>query len=152
MTEFAEKLGTTELAIRLATRVTMDGECWISSGRRALRGGHVRIHYKGAWLHVHRVAYQLANNLADSEMPPLLDHICNRPQCINPDHLRPSTQRDNLLRGTNPPANNARKTHCDRGHPLEGFNVVRHAGHPKWRTCRICRNQSKKNSYHRLKK
>lgn len=152
MTEFTAKLGTSELAAWMIARITVEGNCWVIAGHKAKRGGHIRFRFNGDTLNAHRAAYQLANEIPLSAMPSLLDHICNRPQCVNPDHLRSSTQRDNLLRGTNPPANNARKTHCDKGHPLDGSNVVRHAGHPEWRTCRICRNQNKKNSYHRLKK
>jgi hypothetical protein len=28
-----------------------------------------------------------------------LDHLCRRPSCVNPDHLEPVTNRENILRG-----------------------------------------------------
>lgn len=67
-----------------------------------------------------------------------LDHFaCDRPICCNPAHVRVSTPRENTLRSlTAPAAINARKTHCKRGHPLEGDNLrINAAGE---RICRAC--------------
>lgn len=43
-----------------------------------------------------------------------LDHACDNPPCCNPDHLRPMTIRDNILRGAGPAALNARKERCPK--------------------------------------
>lgn len=65
-----------------------------------------------------------------------LDHLCRNPKCCNPDHLEPVTQRENTLRGTSPPARQARQTHCKRGHELAGDNLsIRSNG---GRVCRAC--------------
>lgn len=53
----------------------------------------------------------------------VLDHKCCTPACVNPDHLRPVTKAFNTLIGTSKSAENARKTHCIRGHELRGANL-----------------------------
>jgi len=66
-----------------------------------------------------------------------LDHLCRVRRCVNPEHLEPVTQRENVLRGIGASALNARKTHCIMGHLLLGENLDRYAsaGHRKCRTC-----------------
>lgn len=48
---------------------------------------------------------------------------------------RPKSARVNVLRGVGAGAQNARKTHCEKGHLLEGDNLVPWA---KYRMCREC--------------
>lgn len=52
-----------------------------------------------------------------------VDHKCRNTHCINPDHLRPLTQRDNVLAGVGVASENAKKKFCKRGHPLSGDNL-----------------------------
>lgn len=47
-----------------------------------------------------------------------LDHLCRVRRCCNPSHLEPVTQAENIRRGVSPPAVNARKSVCPKGHPL----------------------------------
>ncbi len=61
----------------------------------------------------------------------VLDHQCETPSCVNPDHLRPKTQKANILRGKGWGAVNARKTHCKEGHILTAGKVGR--------KCRVCK-------------
>ena len=66
-----------------------------------------------------------------------LDHLCRTRNCVRPDHLEPVTHRENIVRSPITPMGiNARKTECDRGHPLSGDNLkIRPCGR---RECRAC--------------
>lgn len=71
----------------------------------------------------------------DTDKP--LDHICEVWRCINPNHLRETTTRDNTLRSkTSPIAINARRTECKWGHSLSGDNLyVEPSGRRRCKTC-----------------
>jgi len=72
----------------------------------------------------------------------VLDHLCVNPPCVNPDHMEPVTQRDNVLRSRSHVAVNAIKTHCKRGHPFSGDNLfINSRGH---RVCRTCVKESER--------
>ncbi len=69
-----------------------------------------------------------------------IDHICRVRNCINPKHLKAVTHRQNVFRGDYKSNHrNGRKTHCMRGHPLSGENLlIRKAYEKSVRQCRIC--------------
>ena len=67
------------------------------------------------------------------------DHLCRNRDCVNPGHLEPVTNRENILRGEGITAQNARKTHCKRGHPLSGDNLYIDPS-TGGRVCRVCRS------------
>ncbi len=84
--------------------------------------GYGRFCNRGRRVMAHRWAYE-------SEVGPVpdgmeLDHLCRNRGCVNHDHLEPVTARENVRRGIGPTADNARKTHCPRGHLLSGSNLV----------------------------
>lgn len=69
-----------------------------------------------------------------------LDHLCRNRSCVNPSHLEPVTARENMIRGVNPCAKNARKTHCKRGHEFtkENTRITTDEVGRKGRLCRVC--------------
>lgn len=70
----------------------------------------------------------------------VIDHICMNRKCVNLDHLRAITIGENTLYSNKcGSALNARKTHCFRGHPLSGDNLLiqKNKGKPR-RVCRKC--------------
>jgi hypothetical protein len=70
-----------------------------------------------------------------------LDHLCNRPSCANPLHLRPATSRENTLRSLSFSAVHARATHCPAGHPYDDANTyVNPRGSRECRTCHRIRS------------
>jgi hypothetical protein len=103
----------------------------------ATRLGYGRVLVSGKMRSAHRVAYELAIGPIPDGLT--IDHLCRNPGCVNPIHLEPVTIRVNILRGSMPAADNARKTHCKNGHPFEGDNLsVLSAG--RRRRCRTCYN------------
>lgn len=81
----------------------------------------------------HREAYERANG----PIPPglTIDHLCRNRSCVNPEHLEAVTSRENTLRGFGVTAQNARKSHCVKGHPFNETNTYHQAGR---RQCRAC--------------
>lgn len=70
-----------------------------------------------------------------------LDHLCRVRHCVNPSHLEPVTQRENLMRGEGVTTKNAAKTHCVHGHPFDEANTYAWRGRRACRTCRDARNR-----------
>ena len=98
--------------------------------------------------YVHRLAYEHFHG--DIPEGFQIDHLCRNRACANPDHLEAVTQKVNLLRGEGFPARNAAKTHCYRGHPLEGDNLyVRLDG--GGRMCRTCYRERKRERTARIR-
>jgi hypothetical protein len=83
--------------------------------------------------HAHRFAYVDANGPIPKGL--VIDHLCRVRECVNPDHLEPVTDRENVRRGMAPAGINARKTHCIHGHPFDEANTYWWKGH---RGCRAC--------------
>ncbi len=65
---------------------------------------------------------------------------CDNPPCCNVLHLAPTTRQKNTLRGDTLAADCAARTHCPRGHELDGDNLVVAMLKQGKRTCRICWN------------
>ncbi|MFC8490686.1 HNH endonuclease signature motif containing protein [Streptomyces sp. NPDC057235] len=96
------------------------------TGHRNEHGyGQIRIWHR-AW-YTHRVSFVIANG----EIPDglVIDHTCRTPACVAPLHLELVTQAENMRR--------ARRTHCKRGHALEGSNVYIRPDNGT-RQCRAC--------------
>lgn len=75
------------------------GECWLWLG--AVAGGYGRFAPANrVGVQAHRFAYELVIG----PIPPglVLDHLCNVQLCVNPQHLDPTTQRENVARGSSP--------------------------------------------------
>ena len=84
----------------------------------------------------HRKSYELAKGAIPDRLT--IDHRCRVRCCVNPEHLEPVTNRVNTLRGISPHARNARKTHCNGGHLLEGLNLAVRVSTVGRRRCLLC--------------
>lgn len=114
-------------------RIDKSGECWEWTGTRD-HDGYGRIQTGGKILRAHRVVYELYVGQIPESL--VLDHLCRNHGCVNPEHLEPVTQRENILRGVSVSAINARKAHCIRGHEFSEENTYVSAR--GWRVCREC--------------
>lgn len=106
--------------------------CWLLVAG-GVKGYCTSFHDGKSW-RSHRLSY----TLLVGPIPPGLeiDHLCRNRMCINPDHLEPTTTRENVLRGNGHTARNHRKTHCVRGHELANANLyIDRRGRRKCRAC-----------------
>jgi hypothetical protein len=102
------ELRTVEERLKKGTSRQPDG-CWLWTGLKA-SGGYGRIKIDGTHQQVHRVAYEMHIGPIPDGLQ--LDHLCRNKACVNPDHLEPVTQRENILRSDNMAARWARRTEC----------------------------------------
>jgi hypothetical protein len=112
-------------------------DCWLWVGWVEPTGyGVFQLAYKR--LRAHRWSYEHFVGPIPEGL--VLDHLCRVTNCVNPAHLEPVTNRENVLRGESPLARNARKTHCKRGHEFTSENTIPVivGGNPG-RACRACR-------------
>lgn len=124
--------------------VTSDG-CWLWTAR-VRPDGYGSFRWGSKMVLAHRLSYLIFRTDIAAGLE--LDHLCHtrdeacpggtclHRQCVNPEHLEPVSHRINALRGRSETANNAVKSHCDRGHAFDAGNTyVRIDGH---RQCRRC--------------
>lgn len=79
----------------------------------------------------------------------VLDHwACDRPECVNPQHLRPVTDRENILRSDGLAARLLAQEKCVNGHPFAGDNL-RVNPRTGYRTCVTCRRRITRDSMRR---
>lgn len=119
---------------------TASGECWNWNGQAELQGKRYGRHRVfGTWHQAHRIAWldfgrKIPNGLH-------MDHLCRNTRCVNPDHLDPVTQAENVQRGIL-----GAITACSRGHTFtpENTHFYQRNGHTV-RVCKTCRSNRKRN-------
>jgi hypothetical protein len=139
---------TRPLAERFWKKVEKTDTCWLWRGGMTKQGyGQI---FAGAgqrrMIYAHVVSYEM--HVAPRPEGMDIDHLCDNPSCVNPQHLRPATHRENVLRGTGYYARNARKTHCPSGHLLAETAYQNVKG---GRRCSICTRRANRASNQRRK-
>ncbi len=124
--------------------VICEGGCWEWVGANT-GTGYGQIWVDGKKVRAHRWMYEQNSGPVPECL--VLDHLCRKRDCVNPDHLRIVTHRENILCGTGSSARNAAKTHCPKGHPLTSDNLVPYDLTRGRRGCMAC---SRARSHHRL--
>ena len=114
--------------------------CWIWTARVDNFGyGHFKV--KGRSLKAHRVAWTISNG--EIPLDKLIDHLCRNPRCVNPAHMELVTHEENVRRGISPTAVNSRKTHCPKGHPLSGDNLLMYKTRRRCAECCRARDRAR---------
>jgi hypothetical protein len=114
-----------------------DSGCWLWTAGVDKDGyGKIR-HASKRDRRAHCVSYELFRGIIPGGLT--VDHLCTVPGCVNPKHLAIKTDQENTLRGDGPSAENARKTHCVRGHILGGDNL--RLTNRNERVCRQCKRE-----------
>lgn len=129
------------LSVRFAGlyRVEANG-CWIWTGYRNHDGYGIWTIRPGLTVRAHRWSYEQKHGPIPQGLE--LDHFkCDTSSCVNPDHVRPVTHRENVLRSDKTVAAvNLSKTHCKRGHllPVAG---------KEYRHCKVCVREAARAKY-----
>lgn len=129
---------------RFSSRYVIDENgCWVWTAG-ATKAGYSQITYQRTKFYGHRLSYEhFVGPIPDGLV---IDHLCRNTRCVNPTHLEPVTDRENILRGDTIPARYAARTHCEYGHPLPSERTA-------WgeRRCPIC-HARRAREYHARKR
>ncbi len=111
--------------------------CWLWLGAVS---GSSKNKYAQFWsgekvVHGHRWIYEKLYGIIGPGLE--IDHKCRITCCVNPDHLRAITHRENVLCGTAFSAIQHRQTHCIHGHEFNSNNT--YIGPNGKRVCKPCR-------------
>lgn len=108
------------------------GSCWLWTGSTD-EHGYGQFWFEGRLVSAHRWSYEsLRGPIPDGLF---LDHLCRVVNCVNPVHLEPVTNRENVIRGF---SSRGPLRYCRKGHEMTEENTyTRPDGSNS--TCRTCK-------------
>ena len=77
------------------SRILKTTTCWFWIGRKD-KFGYGQFNHAGRHFYAHRFAYELVHGSIGDDLT--LDHKCRVPQCVNPDHVEPCSNGENVRR------------------------------------------------------
>lgn len=128
---------------RLQNLIKRVNGCWEWQGRLTYQGyGQTSTGYRTENSRKTRPAHVVSYETFVGEIPKhlVLDHLCRNKACINPSHLEPVTQAENVRRavpfrdGAKYGAFKRSQTHCKNGHEFDYISPIGKRG------CKTCRN------------
>lgn len=133
---------------RFMRKVNKTETCWLWTACAWFSNSakYGRFYLDGKYRLAHRVAYELFVGT----IPPglTIDHVrargCTSTLCVRPDHLEAVTNRENIMRGGGPSAENNQRQTCHLGH--SDWRIIKN-----WRECMVCKRERWKRRNARLK-
>ena len=114
-----------------------EDDCWELDGTH-VRSGYATVTRDQKRYVAHRFIYQmLVGPVAEDKV---LDHLCRNRGCVNPAHLEPVSQSENMLRGSQ--GWDMRGWRCKRGHDLTRPGAL-HAPPSGGNRCGVCARERK---------
>lgn len=130
------------------SRVSKTESCWNWLAGK-FHNGYGYFWTDGKLIRAHRLSYELVNGSLPEDRE--LHHTCENKGCVNPNHLIVISKEAHAAL-SDKAAENRHKTHCPKGHPLSGDNLVQYElkkfGH---RVCKKCKSDLKKEIKRRKK-
>ena len=109
-------------------------------GARMVSGYGVLSLGRGVTMLAHRWSYEhFVGPIPDGLV---IDHLCRVRHCVNPDHLEPVTNEENLRRGAGYGLRNGMRSACINGHEYTPENTYTHPTKGSV-TCRECARANK---------
>lgn len=116
-------------------------ECW--TWLASTRNGYGQFWLDGTMVYAHRFAYEEVVGKIPAGLH--IDHLCRNRSCVNPAHMEPVTNAENIRRGEaghHMKAKALERTHCPSGHAYDETNTVMDSeGYRRCRTCHLARRR-----------
>lgn len=120
-------------AERFWRMVDTSGDCWLWTGSQDGQG-YGAFSVGGVTKKAHRFAYELG--VGPIPQGKVIDHLCRNRACVNPSHMEPVTNDENLRRGVGRDVSQGRRNACRAGHPYSTENTyINPLGRKVCRTC-----------------